>query len=78
MAREPLHFLSKKIHCHVCHIEGSPHATYIRYPVRNACARVKGRTLGTDELVGLSSTSGVPVLQVTPLTRSFTEVQKLP
>ena len=55
MAREPLHFLSKKIHYHVCHIGGGLHATYIRDPGRNACVRAKGRTLGTDELVGLSS-----------------------
>jgi hypothetical protein len=55
MAREPLHFLSKKIHCHVCHVGGSLHATYTRDPGENACARVKCRTLGTDEPVGLSS-----------------------
>jgi hypothetical protein len=49
----------QKIHCHVCqtHIGGSLHATYTRDPGRNACARVKCRTLGTDELVGLSSNS---------------------
>jgi hypothetical protein len=52
MGREPF---QKKIHCHVCHIGESLHATYIRDPGRNACAGVKGRTLGTDELVGVST-----------------------
>jgi hypothetical protein len=54
MAREHVHFFSNKIHGSVRYVGG---VYMIRTGRRNACVGVGGRTLGTDESVGLSRDS---------------------